>query len=140
MKNIARQWNQTGLTKVFIRSSRLLDRSDDMAGLADQKCIPCSLGTPPLTGDELDSYRKQISDEWKLVERHHLERKFSFKNFREALNFTNEVGELAEAEGHHPDIALSWGKVVLTLFTHKIDGLSDADFVFAAKIDRLLNS
>jgi 4a-hydroxytetrahydrobiopterin dehydratase len=108
-----------------------------MSDLADQKCIPCSIGTPPLEGEELDSYYQQISDEWQLVEKHHLERKFTFKNFRQALDFTNEIGELAEKEGHHPDIALSWGKVVLTLYTHKIDGLSDADFVFAAKVDKL---
>ena len=108
-----------------------------MSDLADQKCIPCSIGTPPLEGEELDSYYQQISDEWQLVEKHHLERNFTFKNFRQALDFTNEIGELAEKEGHHPDIALSWGKVVLTLYTHKIDGLSDADFVFAAKVDKL---
>ncbi len=108
-----------------------------MSDLADQKCIPCSAGTPPLAGEELDSYYQQISDEWELVDNHHLERKFTFKNFRQALDFTNEIGELAEKEGHHPDIALSWGKVVLTLYTHKIDGLSNADFVFAAKIDKL---
>jgi 4a-hydroxytetrahydrobiopterin dehydratase len=110
-----------------------------MSDLADQKCIPCSIGTPPLEGEELDSYYQQISDEWKLVDNHHLERKFTFNNFQQALDFTNEIGGLAEKEGHHPDIALSWGKVVLTLYTHKIDGLSDADFVFAAKIDKLTN-
>ena len=73
-----------------------------------------------------------------MVGEHHLEKEYSFKDFREALAFTNRVGELAEAQGHHPDIYLAWGKVKLTIFTHKIGGLSEADFVFAAKADRLL--
>jgi 4a-hydroxytetrahydrobiopterin dehydratase len=111
-----------------------------MTALADQKCIPCSLGTPPLSGDELNSFYQQVSDQWKVMDEHHLERTFSFKNFREALAFTNEIGEMAEAEGHHPDLFLAWGKVKITLFTHKIDGLSESDFVFAAKVDQLVSS
>lgn len=108
-----------------------------MSDLAEKKCIPCSVGTPPLKGDLLKSYMEKISEEWKLVEEHHLERKFKFNDFREALNFTNVVGELAENEGHHPDLHLSWGKVKILLRTHKIDGLSESDFIFAAKIDKL---
>lgn len=108
-----------------------------MTELADKKCIPCSLGTPPLKGNELTGFLEQIQNEWELVEEHHLKRKYSFRNFREALAFTNQIGELAEQEGHHPDLQLGWGQVIITLFTHKIDGLSEADFVFAAKIDRL---
>ncbi|RQD68622.1 MAG: 4a-hydroxytetrahydrobiopterin dehydratase [Tindallia sp. MSAO_Bac2] len=108
-----------------------------MSELADKKCIPCSIGTPPLEGDELKSYMDQISNEWELIDEHHLERKFKFKNFQEALDFTNVVGELAEKEGHHPDINLGWGKVKIKLLTHKIDGLSESDFVFAAKVDQL---
>ena len=108
-----------------------------MSDLADKKCVPCSVGTPPLKGDELKSFVEQISDEWELIDDHHLERKFTFKNFREALDFTNLVGELAEKEGHHPDLFLGWGKVEITLLTHKIDGLSESDFVFAAKVDQL---
>lgn len=71
------------------------------------------------------------------MEGHHLINSYSFKNFREALDFTNRVGELAEQEGHHPDIALAWGKVEITLWTHKIDGLTESDFIMAAKIDAL---
>jgi len=108
-----------------------------MSELADKKCIPCSVGTPPLKGDNLKSYMEQISDEWELIDDHHLERKFVFKDFRKALDFTNVVGELAENEGHHPDLYLGWGKVKIKLRTHKIDGLSESDFVFAAKVDKL---
>ena len=72
-----------------------------------------------------------------MIAEHHLERSYKFKNFREALAFTNRVGELAEAQGHHPDISLGWGRVQLQLWTHKIDGLTESDFVFAAKVDRL---
>ncbi len=108
-----------------------------MSDLAEKKCIPCSVGTPPKKGDELKSYMEQISDEWEVIDEHHLERKFKFKDFREALDFTNVVGELAEKEGHHPDLYLGWGKVEIKLLTHKIDGLSESDFVFAAKVDKL---
>jgi len=108
-----------------------------MSKLADEKCIPCSLGTPPLKGEELKSYHSQLNDDWNVMDEHHLERSFRFKDFKEALAFTNQVGELAEQEGHHPDLFLAWGKVKITLFTHKIDGLSEADFVFAAKVDQL---
>ena len=104
--------------------------------LAALKCVPCRGGVPPLAGKELDELAAQLPD-WKVIERHHLERAFKFRNFREALDFTNRVGELAEEQGHHPDLLLSWGKVVVTIWTHKIDGLHESDFVLAAKIDRL---
>jgi 4a-hydroxytetrahydrobiopterin dehydratase len=77
---------------------------------------------------------------WDIVSEHHLEKEYKFKDFRAALDFTNRVGELAEAQGHHPDIYLAWGKVKLTLWTHKIDGLTESDFIFAAKADSLLPS
>ena len=72
-----------------------------------------------------------------VIDEHHLEKKYKFSNFRQALAFTNQVGELAETEGHHPDIYLAWGKVKLTVWTHKIDGLTESDFIFAAKVDEL---
>lgn len=72
-----------------------------------------------------------------IIEEHHLEHEYKFKNFKEALEFTNKVGALAEQQGHHPDIFLAWGKVKITLFTHKIDGLSESDFIMAAKISEL---
>ena len=108
-----------------------------MSKLADQKCIPCSVGTPPMEKDEIDKYERELNEEWQVIDEHHLERVFKFKNFKEALDFTNKVGEVAEKEGHHPDISLGWGKVKLTVLTHKIDGLSESDFVFAAKVDKI---
>jgi 4a-hydroxytetrahydrobiopterin dehydratase len=91
---------------------------------------------PPLKGEELASLRKQV-DGWNAVEEHHLTKIFKFPNFREALKFVNQVGELAEEQGHHPDIFLAWGKVEITTWTHKINGLTESDFILAAKIDQL---
>lgn len=105
-----------------------------MTDLARKQCVPCKGGVPPLQGAELDALAKQIAG-WTVVANHHLEKEFKFKNFRQALDFTNKVGELAEQQGHHPDIHLAWGKVKLTIWTHKIDGLTESDFVFAAKAD-----
>lgn len=109
-----------------------------MSELAEKECVPCQGGVPPLKGEELLKLHEQLGNGWKLVDEHHIEKEYKFKNFREALDFTNRVGELAEEQGHHPDIYLAWGKVRLRLFTHKIDGLTESDFVFAAKADRLL--
>ena len=92
---------------------------------------------PPLKGVRLRELAEELGSSWSVVDEHHLEKEFQFGNFREALDFTNKVGELAEAVGHHPDIHLSWGKVRILLWTHKIDGLAEADFIFAAKVDVL---
>ena len=108
-----------------------------MSALAEKACVPCKGGTAPLKGQELANLAAQLSRGWQVVNEHHLEREFKFRDFQEALDFTNLVGELAEAQGHHPDIYLAWGKVRLTLWTHKTDGLTESDFVFAAKVDRL---
>ncbi|MBN2898489.1 MAG: 4a-hydroxytetrahydrobiopterin dehydratase [Clostridia bacterium] len=108
------------------------------AELNREKCIPCSLDTPPLRGDILYELLDRLHPQWLLVEEEHLERQFKFKDFLEALNFVNRVGALAEEEGHHPDIQLSWGKVIIKLMTYKIKGLSRNDFVLASKIDQLL--
>ena len=105
-----------------------------MTELANRNCVPCRGDTPPLKGEELDGLRRQVPD-WEVVEEHHLRRTFKFKNFREALGFVNRVGELAEEQGHHPDISFGWGYTEVTVFTHKIDGLTESDFVFAAKVD-----
>ena len=109
-----------------------------MNELADGVCIPCSGGVPPLKGDELLSYKKKLDNNWELIDEHHLEKEYLFKNFRKALNFTIKIGELAENQNHHPDIYLAWGKVKLTIWTHKIDGLTESDFIFAAKADKEL--
>ena len=107
-----------------------------MSELASRECVPCKGGTPPLKGQELDELRQQVP-QWEVVEEHHLYRHFRFKNFREALDFVNKVGELAEEQGHHPDISFGWGYVEVTIFTHKIDGLTESDFIFAAKVNTL---
>jgi len=89
-----------------------------------------------LQGQELESLHKQIP-EWQIVNEHHVTRKFTFPDFRKALDFVNRVGELAEQQGHHPDILLTWGRAEVTLWTHKIDGLTESDLIMAAKIDQL---
>ena len=107
-----------------------------MTELASKTCVPCKGGVPPLKGEELDPLRQQVP-EWEVVEEHHLRRSFRFKNFREALGFVNKVGELAEEQGHHPDICFGWGRVEVLVWTHKINGLTESDFIFAAKVDTL---
>ena len=109
-----------------------------MSDLAQKQCVPCKGGVPPLKGADLTTLSRQLGGDWKIVDEHHLEKEYRFPDFRAALAFTNKVGELAEEQGHHPDIYLAWGKVALTLWTHKIDGLTESDFIFAAKADRLL--
>ena len=105
--------------------------------LSKMQCIPCKGGVPPLKGENLEKIYKQLNGNWMIVDEHHLEKEYVFSNFRQALAFTNQVGELAEAQGHHPDIYLSWGKVKLMVWTHKIDGLTESDFIFAAKVNEL---
>jgi 4a-hydroxytetrahydrobiopterin dehydratase len=108
--------------------------------LAKLECVPCKGGVPPLKGAEIDDLLAKLGGGWKVVDEHHLEKEYRFKNFRQALDYTNGVGELAEAVGHHPDICLAWGRVQLTIWTHKIGGLSESDFIFAAKADTLVQS
>ena len=109
-----------------------------MSELASKQCVPCRGGVPPLRGDDLVAYQQQL-DGWQVVNEHHLEREYRFDDFRLALDFTVRVGEMAEEQGHHPDIFLTWGLVKVTIWTHKIDGLTESDFVFAAKTDQLLS-
>ena len=109
-----------------------------MSDLAKKTCIPCKGGVPPLKGIKLDDLLEKLNNDWEIIKEHHLEKEYSFKNFKEALDFTVKVGELAENQGHHPDIFLAWGKVKLTIWTHKIDGLTESDFIFAAKADQEL--
>jgi 4a-hydroxytetrahydrobiopterin dehydratase len=107
-----------------------------MSELASKTCVPCKGGTPPLKGEKLEGLLQQVP-EWEVVEEHHLRRRFRFKNFRESLLFVNRVGELAEEQGHHPDIGFGWGYAEISVWTHKINGLTESDFIFAAKVDTL---
>ncbi len=104
--------------------------------LADKNCVPCRGGIPALTGTELETLQAKVP-RWTVINDHHLHRIFRFPDFKQALDFVNQVGQIAENEGHHPDIGLAWGKVEVTIWTHKIDGLTESDFILAAKIDRL---
>ncbi len=108
-----------------------------MTELAKKQCIPCKGGIPPLKGDAIRDLLDELGNGWEVVDEHHLRKGYTFKNFQDALDFTNRVGALAEEQGHHPDIYLAWGKVEITMWTHKIDGLNESDFILAAKIETL---
>lgn len=105
--------------------------------LSKKHCVPCRGGVPPLKGEELIKLLKKLGNHWKVIDEHHLEKEYTFHDFKEALLFTNKVGEIAEEERHHPDILLSYGKVKIQLWTHKIDGLTESDFILAAKCDNV---
>jgi 4a-hydroxytetrahydrobiopterin dehydratase len=108
-----------------------------MTDLASKQCVPCRGGVPPLEGEALARLRSQLGDAWQIVRNHHLHAEFRFDDFREALDYTNRVGAIAEEQDHHPDLCLGWGRVSIDIWTHKIDGLTESDFILAAKIDRL---
>jgi 4a-hydroxytetrahydrobiopterin dehydratase len=105
------------------------------ADLAEKHCVPCRGGVPPLRGAELAAYLAKLEG-WQATGEHHLEKTFSFPDFATALAFVNRVGEVAEREGHHPDLCLGWGRVDVKTWTHKVDGLTESDFILAARIDR----
>jgi 4a-hydroxytetrahydrobiopterin dehydratase len=107
-----------------------------MTELASKTCQPCKGGVPPLAGAELDALAKQVP-QWKVIDNHHITRTFRFPDFKQALAFVNQAGAIAEEQGHHPDIFLTWGKAEVTTYTHKINGLTESDFILAAKIDKL---
>ena len=107
-----------------------------MSDLASKTCVPCRGGVPALKGYDLEKLHREVPL-WKVVNEHHLTRTFVFPDFKQALAFVNRAGELAEQQGHHPDILLAWGRAEVTLWTHKIDGLTESDFIMAAKIDQL---
>jgi len=106
--------------------------------LANRVCVPCKGGLPPLKGKELKALQNQLGNGWNVINEHHLKKKWKFDDFESALNFTNKIGSLAEDQGHHPDIYLAWGKVEIKMWTHKISGLTESDFILAAKIDRII--
>lgn len=108
-----------------------------MSDLASRQCVPCKGGVPPLRGADLEELLAELDGDWQVIDDHHLEKTYRFKNFVEALAFTNRVGAMAEEQSHHPDIHLAWGRVGIQIWTHKIDGLTESDFVFAAKCEQL---
>lgn len=113
---------------------------EDGKKLAQRVCIACRGGVPPLQGEKLKYWTTRLAKEapgWEVVDEHHLRKEFTFPDFTTALAFVNKIGALAEEQGHHPDLQLSWGKVVVETYTHKINGLFDSDFILAAKIERL---
>lgn len=104
--------------------------------LAQKHCVPCRGGVPPLKGAELENFKAQVTG-WDVVDEHHLSKTYPFPDFQKALDFVNRVGAIAEQEAHHPDLYLSWGKTRVEIWTHKINGLTESDFILAAKIDQI---
>lgn len=105
--------------------------------LAKKECKQCDGGTPVLKGDSLRQMKDQLEGDWQVLDEQRLERQFKFPDFRHALEFTNQVGEIAEEQGHHPDIYLTYGEVRIQIWTHKAGGLTESDFILAAKISEL---
>lgn len=130
-----RQWHKIGANGTTIK--RLVDGSMTEQ-LADKKCVPCRPGVPPLNARQISGFHEKVS-QWVIVGEHHIQRTFRFPDFKQALRFVNQVGEIAEEDGHHPDMLLTWGKVDITIWTHAINGLTENDFILAAKIDRLMS-
>lgn len=106
--------------------------------LSRESCVPCRGGVPKLTDAEIAPLAAELGTDWAVVDAHHLRREYTFPDFVSALAFTNRIGALAEEQGHHPDLELGWGRVVVTTWTHKIDGLTRSDFVLAAHISELV--
>lgn len=106
--------------------------------LSQMQCVPCRGGVPPLEGDELARLESELGNGWQVVDGHHLEKEYTYPDFVSALAFVNRVGAMAEEQDHHPDIYLAWGRARVQIWTHKIDGLTESDFVFAARCDALV--
>ena len=107
-----------------------------MTELAKRTCVPCKGGVPPLKGKELAALARQVEG-WTVIDEHHISKSYGFSDFLSALEFVNSIGAVAEEQAHHPDILLRWGSVTVTIWTHKIDGLTESDFILAAKIDEI---
>jgi len=107
-----------------------------MAGaLAAKECVPCKGGVEPLKGDGLTRLQAELGNDWQVVDEHHLEKDYKFKNWAEAMDFANKISDIAEEQNHHPDLQIGYGQVKVQIFTHKIGGLTESDFVFAAKVE-----
>ena len=113
-----------------------------MNDLINKKCVPCEGGATPFDISEIHKYQKKV-DGWEIIKNdkniYFLEKKFKFKNFLASQDFVNKVGEISEQEGHHPDIMFGWGYAKINIITHAIEGLSENDFILAAKIDKVTN-
>ena len=101
--------------------------------LAKKKCVPCAGGVPPLKGEALVELQQELGHDWQVVDEHHLEKTFKFDDWAQAMAFANKVSDIAEEQNHHPDLYIAWGEVKVQIWSHKIDGLTESDFVFAAK-------
>jgi 4a-hydroxytetrahydrobiopterin dehydratase len=108
-----------------------------MTELSKKKCVPCEGGVPPLEADKINELKQQVNSDWQVLENKKIKRSFSFVNFKQTMDMVNKIADIAEAEGHHPDMYVSYGKVEVELWTHAINGLSENDFILAAKIDKL---
>lgn len=127
---------RVGRRRTADTTNRSKPPGETAAGMAGESCVPCRGGVPPLTHDEIEPLQQELGNGWIVVEDHHVTKQFTFPDFATALAFTNRIGEIAEHEGHHPDIQLSWGRVGISIWTHKIDGLTRSDFILAAKIEQ----
>lgn len=122
----------------YITQSSLTNMDNLMSCELNRKhCTACVGGVPSLSEEESHFFLKKLHPNWQIIENHHLVRSFTFKDFKAALDFTNRVGHIAEEEAHHPDIYLSWGKVEIKIWTHKVNGLTENDFILAAKYDQI---
>lgn len=108
-----------------------------MSDLASRECIPCKGGVPPMTAQEAQVLRAELNSDWDVVDGHHLERVWTFRNFQSALDFVNNAGAICEEQGHHADFEFGWGRVKALIWTHKINGLTESDFILAAKFDEI---
>ncbi len=109
----------------------------DNMNLHEEKCVPCMGGVSPMNEDEIEELVSEVNINWKVIKNHHLERKWEFDDFEKALKFVNDTGEICENEGHHANYEFGWGQVKILIWTHKIDGLTNSDFILAAKIDQV---
>lgn len=109
----------------------------DTCSLSDKHCIPCQGGVPPLNQQEISQLLVQLTGNWQINEVGHLTKSYSFHNFIDAMHFANQIAQIAEEEAHHPDLTIAWGKCAVEIWTHKINGLTESDFILAAKIEAI---